>query len=296
LALVFSPISAPKTNAFWGEFVQEIFHFGMQKVKDVISSMFKGKLKQQAVSSLNSQVDRLMGGTGNSGAAFITNWEDYLLAQPKSSATAYINDYVSQMTAGRNSLTGYRSEGFSGSNGYITNLSAGAVAGINNMESLPRPTYEGNPSQMFEAGNFKNFNLYASGVNNPWAFNMNVKNEYLKKLEEEKEIKKTTSIAYQGFKGTSGEGSTITFPGSLAKDNIANVQNIPNLVLAQASDVPEIVTSTISGMLTKMMGQGFQSLERSSQSETNVQARMNSHTNSSVSQSGPEARFNTIGN
>jgi hypothetical protein len=74
------------------------------------------------------------------------------------------------------------------------------------------------------------------------------------------------------------------------------VQNIPNLVLAQASDVPEIVTSTISGMLTKMMGQGFQSLERSSQSETNVQARMNSHTNSSVSQSGPEARFNTIGN
>lgn len=291
LTVVFCPLFSHPAEAAWGEFVQEQFHFVLQRIYDNAQGMIMGALKQQAVTMLNGQIDVLLSGdSGN--ARFIINWEDYLIAQPENETRVYMNDYLSQMTAGRGSLTGYRSEGFSGSGNYIAGLGQSARASGDARSMTPHPTYEGDPSQMFASGNFKNFNLYLSGVNNPWAFNMAYENEYQKVLEEKKAARQAEAVANQGVRSTySADGKTVTYPGSLVKETVANIQNLPNLVIANAQSVAEVINASVSQLITGAMQQGFSGMQRSVQKTTGVQQSIDAERSKAYKASGPGAQY-----
>lgn len=292
LVFSFSPISSYKSQAAWGEFVQEGFHFVLLNVMETIKGITISQLKIQASKSLNKQVSVLISGnSGGGGAAFITDWRDYLVSQPENQVRVYMNDYLSQMTAGKGTYSGYRAEGFSGGLNYLAQLSEDVKSGVG-LNSF-RVTYEGNPSQMFSSGKgFKDLSLYLSGVNNPWAFKAAYDGEYQRKLDEFKLAAQTRSIAYQGFKGTTGGGDIVTNPGSLVKETVANIQNIPNMALATASSVQEVISSVVSNMITASIQRGYEGIQNASSEKINVQAQLNSGINSTISKNGPGAKFN----
>lgn len=307
MILAFSPALAPKTNAFWGEFVQEQFHFVLLEVRETIKGALMGSLKQQAVVMLNNQVDSLIGGGSGGEAAFITDWEDYLINQPENQTQVYMNDYLTQVTSGRGSQSGYSSEGFiEGFTGAFTNCLDRYCAMIlsnarNSLRLLlskllpkrinvPRLTYERCPGEMFISNSFKDLNRYLSGINNPWAFDINVQNEYQKKLEREKEIQRTKAIAYAGFKGTTGEDGSVTYPGSLTKENTANAQNVGNMVIATAQSVPEVITAVVSQIMTRAQ-RGFSGTLRNAQKDTSTQSRIDASVNSDIDSFGPGSMY-----
>jgi hypothetical protein len=283
-SLVFSPVLPQKADAFWGEFVQEIFHFSLREVMDLIRGLIMGVLKQSAVSMINSRVNSLVGGGD---VAFIYNWEDYLIREPQRQTAIYMNDYLSQMTRGRGTRSGYVSEGFGGSN-YMTSLSEMIKAGDEARNNIPKPTYEEDPSRMFESGDFKNMNNYLSGVNNPWAFEIAYRNEEREVLENERALQRAKSDAYDGFTGTPGGAPhTIVNPGILAKENVANTQKIPFDIIASAQSIPEVITSVVSQVITSSIQKGFSGVQKKIQKSVDSVNRYNSE----IDKLGPGARF-----
>lgn len=293
----FLPVKTHPANA-WMAIQAAQYKQLLETIFETIKGLQLSIAKQAAISSLTSQVNRLVVGNSSSSILFITNWEDYLYKYPANETNRYMNDYLSKITAGRGQGTNYTAsyEGFSSSTSgnYFQQLVASAKATTIEKET-PKVTYEGDPSRMLEEGNFKNMNLWLSGVNNPLAFSINAEGEYQKKKAEQEKIAASKAVAYQGFIGSgekAGVGVVIT-PGSVIKDAVSNVQNIGNQVVANAQHIPEILTAVVSQMITKTIQQGIGEAQRIVQKELDsVSEKTNGLISAQVRLNGPGAAYN----
>ncbi len=298
LALFLSLFSPQKTEAAWIPGMDPMIQRMLDTIYEQVVGMVMGAAKTAAVKMLNSQVDSLVSGKGTGNAAFITNWKDYLVTQPKNNTATYMNSRLTQMTAGKGSSTGYSSEGFSGSGNYASALTQAAKNSVAQKTAVPQMTYQSDPSKMFAGGNFKNLELYLSGINNPWSFSVAADNAYQEELANQKNIQQTQAVAYQGFKPTTsgtGDQQVVTRPGILTKETVANVENLPNNVIASAKSVPEVISSVVSQMIAKAIQQGFSGMQKSAQSQISTQSKLNSGMNNAMNTSGPAAQFNALG-
>ena len=286
---LFSPVKNAEA-AFWPGVDPPIQRM-LDTIYETIKGMIMGIAKKQAVMSLNSQMSSIIGGSATGSAMFITDWEDYLIGQPEDITQNYMNDYLSQMTSGRGSTSGYESEGFSGN--YMAGLTQNASKNIINRQD-PEMTYEGDPADMFESGNFKNMSNYLSGINNPWAFNSWIEYKNQQELEKNQRVAETKARSYSGFIGTgeqSGQGN-ITNPGSLTLQDTASVHDLGNKVIAGAQSIPEVIVSVVSQLITRSVSQGFSSVQRNIQREVDyTQDQTSSDINSAIEKYGPGARF-----
>lgn len=304
----FSPLGARKSHA-WLSFAAAQYKQMLEEISYKIKGITLGLLKQQAVKSLNSKTDKLVAGKNGKDAKFITDWESYLYKTPDANTKKYMNDYLSKITAGKGSKTTYKSktsEGFfGGSSGSTSGSKVGGGSYSSQLIEIakkttsdtkdPKMTYEGDPSQMFASGNFKNMNLFLSGINNPWAFQMNAQREYEKKKAEERKLADTKSKAYFGFIGT-GEGQNgkgkITRPGSLTMQSKANAEDLGNKVIASATHPEEIITALVSQLITKSIGQGMGSLPSIFQKELgSLTGNATKTSKSNDSSSGPGSSY-----
>jgi len=278
-----------KTQAAAWPVMDPLIKQGYEQIMKIIQDIILGTAKQKAAQSLNSSISSLIGGSSTSGAKFITDWTDFLVTAPTTAANTYMNDYLSQITSGRGSSSGY--EGVGGGS-YQTTMVTSAKS-LTTGRTRPTVTYSGSPStDLFSGNNFNNLNSYLSGVNNPWAFNANAQIEYGTYLAQQQATAMAQGIAYQGFKGTSQSGY-ITNPGSLIMQNMANVQNIPNNILANAKSISEVITSIVQQTISQAIQNGIGQVQSSVQKEvTSVTNQASSTLNSQVSSYGPAALYN----
>ncbi|MDO9231240.1 MAG: hypothetical protein Q7U36_02015 [bacterium] len=283
LLFVFCFYNIPKSQAAFWPAVDPGITSGLQKILEMVNGLIVGTLKQQAVKMLNSQVDILAGSGADGEPTFIINWETYLVDEPMNETNLYMNDYISQMTRGRNSSSLYSTEGFSGPANYGAQL--GQAAGILGKAKNPELSYEGDPSQMLQTGNFKNMELYLSGVNNPWSFKIAVQAEQQRVFENKKFAAQNKAIANQGFPGTA------TSPGILTKELMANAQDMPNKILQAASSIPEVTTALVTQMINQSITQGFVSVRSKTAKATAGVTKYTNATNQAMTTYGPAARF-----
>ncbi|MDP1884059.1 MAG: hypothetical protein Q8L10_01705 [Candidatus Moranbacteria bacterium] len=272
--LAVMPFQAPKSEA-WLEFAGQMMAHSLAIMRETIQGITMGALKQMAIQAINTEISVAIGGSSSQNSRIIGNYRDFLHVEPLQKTNRYMNDYLSQITRGRGSEAGYvPNEGFGAGafvgglnhGNYIAQLRQSAMA-VTVDRREPTPTYVGNPRQnMFANGNMDNFNLYLSGINNPWSFNMNAEQKYQERLAIEKEAAQTEAIAGQGYKGTR-QGDTITTPGSLIGTTMSNVQNLGLSVLASARNAPEVVTATVQNILTQSIQNGIGNAQRNVQRE-----------------------------
>ncbi|MDQ1283811.1 MAG: hypothetical protein QG620_159 [Patescibacteria group bacterium] len=297
VVFLFSPIKS--ANAALWPAIDPQYKQMLEEIHERITGIMLGMLKQQAMTMLNQQISKLVGGSSTSSAMFITDWQSYLVKEPEEKTKLYMNDYLSQVTKGRGSSTGYIGEGFSGSGNYSKQLVEIGKKTTVDKPAVPQMTYEGDPSQMFAGGNFKNLSLYLSGINNPWAFSINAQSEYQKKLEEEKKIAETKAVANEAFKSNEkkvdDKGKTIVItPGSLIKENMANVQDLGNKIIASATHPEEIISAVVQQMITKAIQQGVGEIEKAVQKEfDSVSGKIGTQLNTQTSTSGPGTQYKT---
>lgn len=292
-----------KTQAAFWPVIDPIIKRMLDTVYATIQGIILGASKQAAVKMLNSQVDSLMSGNGSStdGAAFITDWRDYLEIQPLNNTTTYMNSRLTTMTSGRSSSSGYSSEGFSGTGSYANKLVQMEKTKMTEQNSVTKMTYEGDPAEMFASGNLKNSEIFldAEKPNNGWTFDMDFDKNYQLKLAEQRRIYQTQAIANQSFKSTTsgtGDNQIVTRPGILTKDSVANIENIPNNVIASANSIPEVISSVVSQMITKAIQKGFDGIQKSVQNSENSQSKLDSGMNTYVTNNGPGILFGNFGN
>jgi len=314
-------ISAEKSNAAVWPGIDPQITAGLTKIYDLIQGAMLGAAKQASGVAINQQMDSLLStGGANGGPMFITDWDDYLINQPKNDADVFINDYISETTSGKGSLSNYEpaenvgiamrnyegvgdgsfaygsllnkasaatAGGASVGGNFMMQMAQGALALTVNQKK-PQVTYEGNPNQMFASGNMKNMSMYLSGINNPWAYNMNVQNEYQKKLEDNKFVAKSMSDAYQGFTGVGGKNS-ISNPGSLIKDMKSSYQGINIGTIVNAQSLSEVITGAVSSATAKAVSMGIGSVQaritqKTSSLNLRVDNQLNTISNSNVGQ------------
>lgn len=265
LAAVLALSFPPKTEAaLWPGMDPEISQT-LTVIYDHIQGTVLASLQQQAAVMLSRQATNAIAGNSLSSAGFITNWQAFLYTDPQKQATTYMNDYLSQMTQGKGSPTGYISEGFSGSGtgNYAAQLKQSAQAMINNQNpsQIPQLTYQGDPSQMFASSNFQNMLTYMSGINNPMAFNMAAQSAYETQLTQLQTAAQAQAIAYNGVKGktvTAANGQQIvTNPGSLIMRSVSSAQNISSQILASATHPEQIITAAVSQLATQAIQMGL---------------------------------------
>ena len=257
--------------AAWETYASLPMQTFLEQALRAIAGLMRSMLKQSAFSSLNQQINSLVGGSSSKNALIITDWEDYIVKQSVKTAKTYINDYISQTTKGKGSSS-YVPAGYegvnSGSGSYLNQLQEGAKALTSEAPETPQITYTGEPSQMFDDGTFKGMSSYLSGINNPWAYNLRVESAYQKKIEELKQIAVAEGTANEAFKSQK-EGNKVITPGSLIKENTANAQDLGNKILAGATDISEIITAVVSQMITKTISQGIGGIQSSIKKEVN---------------------------
>jgi hypothetical protein len=269
LTMALAPIQTRPVEAAWGEFPAQFLGNALAMMRAQILGMIMGSLKQAAIKTITSKISSIVGGSSSQDSKIISNYTDFLHTDPLKKSKLYLNDYLSQMTQGRGSISSYISvsEGFGSNAGnYIAQLKQSALA-ITTEIKQTIPSYHGNPSQnMFVDGNLNNFNLYLSGVNNPWAFNLTVQQKYQEIITIQQDAARTEALANRGFMSTK-QGDTIISPGSLTGDIMARVQTMGLDVLANAQSVPEIITSAVQGIITSAIQKGIGKAQNIAQKE-----------------------------
>lgn len=267
LSLSLSPLSA-RPAAAWDAIPAAAYKRMLDTIYDRIQGAILAALKQAAAKTINDLVGKLASGGSGGSPKFITDWQKYLVDQPKQNASSYMNDYLSKITGGMASSNFASSEGFSLSNGssnsYASTLVSMAKAATSGASSsTPQLTYTADPSSMFDSGNLQNFNSFLTGINNPWSFGINAQGAWQGKLAEQKEIAKTKSVAYNGYIGSgekNGSGSIKT-PGINIKDIVSNAQDLGNKILAAASHPEEVIASIVTQFVTKAIEQGIGNIQ-----------------------------------
>lgn len=293
LSFAFSPSFHPAQA--WDALPANAWLFSAETVQKIINGIQMGAAKQAAVLALQQEATALVTGKSSGGPMFVSDWGAYLVKQPQADVNIYMNAYIDNAVNGRGSLKGYvakGAEGIGGNSSYPSQLAQMAKKLTTEQPTL-KMTYTGDPSRMFAdpKNAFRNLNLYLSGINNPWAFNINMQVEAEKKKTELEKIAQTKVIAGQGFTGKESNGMTVT-PGVLIKDQISKVQTMGMDVVTNATNVQEVIASLASSMINQTMMQGIGQMQAIVHKEvTDVRSKAGLQTNNAVRTQGPGALY-----
>lgn len=260
--LSLAPFHIHQSSAFWGEFPEEIFGTSLVKAKDDLLGILRNVAKQAAAKALTSAISVSISGSSSQNSRIIMNYSDFLYAQPEKKAKLYINDLLSQSMGGRGSSSRYmpNNEGFGSAGGgnYYAQLTQMAQSTIIN-PTEPTVTYRGDPSRnLFANGSLANFNLYLSGINNPWAFNLYIGQKYNERLRREEAMAGHEMDSGDGFASTKDANGNVITPGSTIGSILSNAQNAGLTAAFSATSVSEVAISTvIQQMLTKVIENGI---------------------------------------
>jgi hypothetical protein len=283
--------NVPQANA-WETFITAPMGVLLDQMIQIVKGVILGAAKKKALAALDQEMNHLLSGNSSGGAMFITNWNDYLVKEPRKKSDLYINAYIDNVTSGQGSIFGYASAGGEGVGGsYMSQMKQLAQKSTSDQPAL-QVTFRSDPSKIFSGKNpFQQVNLYFSGVNNAWGLRDNVRMEYRENLTDEKASAQSMSIAYKGFKGTEVSGY-ITNPGSLIEEAKAGVQNTGPNIIASAQDIPGILTAIVTQMITKSVEQGIGTVQANVHKEiTDIKNNTTTQMNSAIETQGPAALY-----
>lgn len=268
----------------------------MENIMKQIQAAILGALKQAAAQMINETVNQLVSGGGpGGGPLFVTNWENYLIQEPRRQTDIWMNDFFTTISAGTSSTANYKAAGGEGVVGSYSGqlvqqakkATTGAQASKYNLNQ-----YVSDPSQMFDAGNWRAFNSYISNPsNNSFGMTLTAQDAYMQKMEEEKRKAEIQAIAYQGFMAQKN-GSQVITPGSTIKDIQSQTEDLGNKIVAGATNVPEVITAVVTKLVTKTIRQGIGNVQTNIQREiNNTTYNLRSNVQNQVTNSGPGSIF-----
>lgn len=296
LSAVFFLFPQPVRADAWGaNFAAAVMKEMLEKITRQIEGSLLGSLKMAAVQMLNNQVGQLIGGGTSGQARFITNFNDFLYQGPQQRTDLYMNDFFTLTTRGRGSSANYVGTGGGNYSGYLESVGRQAIGGTQGEINLEE--YTASPQTMFAEGDFRAFNAFFSNpYNNPYGYSLEAEKAYQNKLamEQQAAIVEAQSSGFLGAK----RGDAVITPAGSIEAATTNIQNIPNQIIASATNPGEFLSGVVSAMANKVVTNLVQN--GIGQVQANIQREIggvNSQVNSALKQAtnlyGPAAPFTT---
>lgn len=300
IATVFMPLRKARADTWGTNYAAAVLKQTMEQIAKQIHGAIMGAMKQAAAETINSTVSNLISsGSGSGGALFITDWDDYLAGQPEKKTELYMNDFFTLTTRGSSSASNYASSGSGeGVSGNYTNYLVKQAKKATTESTLSQTDisdYTDDPSEMFSSGNWRGFSAFVSNpANNPFGYTLMSQSVYQEKLEKEKDEARTRAISYQGYTAKESNGKVIT-PGSTIASMQAGVQDLGNKIVANAQNVPEVITAVVTKIATNAIRQGIGNAQRNVQKETtNVTTSVKNDINGVTAENGPGQAFESM--
>jgi len=294
----FFPYANAKADYWGAAMMSEVWAAAYNKMMKQIDDTLVASLQQAAYQTISNAYNNAI--SGASGPMFITNWENFLISDPQRKADLYMNDFFTSMTSGRGSAGYSNAKKFlSTRNGlsseekvagaetaregivagdYAWSISSGSyqVALVeeakNNTINASIPACEiTDASGAFTGNSWSTFTtMIGTDSCNKFGFNNISQSAYASKLEKEGKIAETQGLAGQGFLPKMS-GNTIITPGSTIASIQAQIEDLPNKVIAAADSAPEIITSIVTRLATRTIQQGIGQAQQYAQREINNQ-------------------------
>jgi hypothetical protein len=267
----------------------------MKLIDEAIHGVIIGALKQAALETITSTVNNIISGGSGGGVLFITNWEDYLVRQPRRDTELYMNDLFTITMRGTGSTVNYaaRSAGGTPVNSINQEFEAYKRGAFGNIEPYNLTSYCDDPSTMYADNTWSCYKAYWSNpMNSTFGREAVVWTPaLLAKQNEAERIAQTKAASYQGFLPQEKNGQVIT-PGSTIASIQAGVENLGKDIVANAENAPEIISSLVVSLTTKTILQGIGNAQRQVQREIdNSISSARRDINQSVNISGPGSVF-----
>lgn len=302
ITVIFS--SAPTAHAgVWGE------SLAAAKLKQMMEIIYRniegvllGTLKVAATQIINTQINQLVGGGTTGQALFITDYESFLYEEPLQKTELYMNDFFTLTSRGKYASANYVGVGSLGGNiggnysSYLVNQAKNATINRAAQEiQMNLEEYTQSPDAMFAEGDWRAFNAFFSNpANNPYGYTLSAEEAYQEKLEQEIQIQ-TVKAQSSGYKPVEKGGEIIT-PSATIESIVADVQNMGNNIITNATNPAEflsgvitgMVTRTVNGLIQRGIGQVQANIQREIGSVTN---KVNTSLNSATQSLGPAAKF-----
>ncbi len=267
-------VFVPRASAdAWGSAIMaELFGQQYRIIHESILGAMLAAAKKQAVIEYNKTVTQIVSG----GPLFITDWEQFLIKDTRDATEIYMNDFFTDIAAGKNSSLNYEiKELKKNANEIKQNYANKLVEQAKQSIFFSPPSYNLNehiedPTYMFADGNWKAWNAFIlNPANNPIGFSLMSQDIVADKLENERKKAELQAIAYQGYMSKSKDGKVLT-PGSTIKDIISQAEDLPNKILANARSLPEVIVTLLIKQTGNTLRQGIGGIQTKLQREVNT--------------------------
>ncbi|MFZ2187302.1 MAG: hypothetical protein WAV46_01605 [Candidatus Moraniibacteriota bacterium] len=303
LSVTFGLFPQPAHAQAWGavNIFSDLMMNVVETIKRQMEGMLLGTLKMAAIQTLNNQVSQLVGGSAGGRPLFITDYNEFLYQGPRQRTDLYMNDFFSTTTRGKGSSANYIGVGDMGGLGgnyaaYLRSVAESTTTrrGAANVYDLEE--YVASPDQLFARGDFRGLNAFFSNpANNTFGYTLQAEEAYQNQLDQEEQMAMAKAIAAGGFLPNEKNG-VVTAPAATIEAAMTNVQNIPNQMIAAASNPGELLSGVVSAMANKLVSNLVQKGVGEVQSKitkeiSSVNNKMYGEINNATKTLGPAVRY-----
>lgn len=267
------------------------------RLQHEIEGMLLGTQKMAAIQMLNSKVGQLIGGASGGQPLFITDYNEFLYQTPRQKSRLYMNDFFSTMTRGKESSANYISSGEGSGLGenYPSYLVTSAKSVTTESGGTPVYTLD-QRGGINNLDNPQTFNDFVSNeANNPMGAQLLAQEVWQNELAKEQGAAQVKALTSGGFLGEEKNGVIVTPAGSIEAVT-TNAADLPNKMIAGATNPGELLSGVVSAMANKLVSGLIQKGVGEVQSKIsreirNVDNKLSGAMSGQIQQLGPAVQY-----
>lgn len=248
----------PRPTYAWGDGIPgALVKQSLEQIQRGIEGTILGAVKTAAVTSIVSQVDRLLGGVGvGDGPRYIRNYDDYLRLQPQLEAETAIHNFLARTYRSLGSTANY--QGVGGGTGAQGNYATQIENNIRR-KVIDKKTYAydlneycADPERSLKEGDLRCIDAWKNNpANNPFGSALRAEDEYRRVYEEiryQRQIMATSS----GFKpGVDPNTGQIVTPSGTIAAVYNDAKTLANKILAAAENPNELISGVVFALVNR---------------------------------------------
>jgi hypothetical protein len=255
--LIFSLMLLPRPTYAWGDGIPgALLKQSMEQISRGIEGTILGAVKAAAVTSISSQVDRLLGGAGVGQPRFIRNYDDYLRLQPQLEAETAVYNFLAKTYRSLGSTTNYSSTagGSSLQGNYETKLGDNIKNTVLNKDTYAYDLNEycANPETSLREGDLRCLDAWKNNpANNPYGAALRAEYEY-QRVRDEIRFQRQVEATSTGFRGAVDPktGNIVTPSGTVAAV-YNDAKTLASKIITASNNPAELASGVVFALVNR---------------------------------------------
>lgn len=250
-------LGLPRPSYAWGDGIPgALLKQSMEQIQRGIEGTILGAIKTAAVTSIVSQVDRLLGGVGAGQPRYIRNYDDYLRLQPQLEAETAVHNFLARTYRSLGSTSNYSGIGRnpSAAGNYETKLENNIRNTVINKSTYAYDLNEycADPERSLREGDMRCLDAWKNNpANNPYGSALRAEYEYQRVRDEiryQRQIMATSSGFLPNVDPRTGQ---IIAPSGTVAAVYNDAKTLASKIITAAQNPGELVSGVVFALVNR---------------------------------------------